>query len=153
VSVRAGGFTYADGRVQIGLLIIAPVAALFMFGLTAGGPTYETLPKAVVFIAILVTYELFVEGSISVRRVDVDASGVTFRYLFNREHGTWADLRPGRSPARKGMWVVVRVTKRGRRRGHWITLAQAEAILRHPSRPQWDFLPGVAESLGNMSNG
>ena len=148
ISVRAQGLTYADRSIQIGMLIVAPLAALEIILLTNGGPSRDTFGKIGLFLLTISAYELITEGLASVRRVDIDSMGVRFRYLFHSERGVWADLRPGRSPARHGMWMVVR--DRGvsrRRRGHWVTWAQAQAILRYPARPRWDFRPGVPESL------
>jgi hypothetical protein len=148
VSVPTGRLTYYDRRTQLALVIIAPVDALLIIGLTIGGPTHDTLLKVVLFMLTLIAYELIVEEIISVRRVDIDSSGVTFRYLMHKERGSWADLGPSQSPVTHGMWEIVRVKKSGARRGHLVTLAQAQAILRSDCRPHWDFRPGVAESLG-----
>jgi len=153
VSVPTGGLTFYDRRTQLVLIILAPVAALLIIGLTIGGPTHDTLLKVVIFVLTLIAYELIVEEIISVRRVDIDSSGVTFRYVMHKEHGSWDDLRPSRSPVTHEMWEIVRVKKSGTRRGHLVTLAQAQAILHSKFRPHWDFRPGVAESLGLASPG
>jgi len=153
VRVYTKGFTFADLQAQLTVIITAPVAAILILGLTAGGPTQDFGVKLIATISVVVLTEIVVEGLTSVRRVDIDDGGVTFYYLFNKERGSWADLRPSKSPAKHEMWVVVRVSKNGRLRSHWITLPQANAVLRFPSRPAWEFREGVAESLRLSARG
>lgn len=147
-SIPTRGITWVDSRIALASLIVGPLMALCIVGLTAGGPTQNTPVKILVFVGCFSAYLLFITNAASVRRVDLDQQGVTFRYIVTKERASWADLRPGRSPANHGIWTIVRITKSGRRRGHVVTTEQALAILRHPNRPEWDLAPAVAESLG-----
>jgi hypothetical protein len=137
----------------VAVLISLPFDVLFIIFLTPGGPSHYLPVKLAILAGCIVTGELFLLSAGSVRRVDVDSSGVTFWYILAKERGMWIDFRPGRFPPKEGMWHVVRTTKSGRQRGHTITLEQARAILAHPSRPRWDFAPGVAEALGMTNPG
>lgn len=153
ISIRTRGTTWVDRQAFLASLIVAPVMALVLIGLTPGGPAHDTLLKVEVFVGLFAGYQLFVVNAYSLRRVDLDASGVTFHYIITKERGAWADLRPSRFPAKHGIWTVVRITRRGFRRGHIVTVEQAQAILRHPSRPHWDLSHAVAASLGLRDSG
>ena len=149
VSVAAHGFTHADKTIQLAVLLAFPVSALLILFLTSGGPSHDTIIKVALLAGIVVGGDLLGESMVSVRRVDIDVSGVTFRYIFHSERGEWDTLEPGAEPARDQMWTVVRIKRSSSRyRGHWLTIDQALAILRYPGRPQWKVSDSIARSLG-----
>jgi hypothetical protein len=154
-NIRTKGFTYVDWRAQLGVAICAPIGALLILGLTNGGPSLDLPLKIAIFVAALAVVDLAIIGTRSVRAVEIDASGVTFHYLFNKERGRWSELSPGRLPPEHGMWAVIRtvtkgstLSRRGFRRAHYVTLEQARAIVLDPHGPNWNLLEPVATRLG-----
>ena len=140
--------TYWDIQVQAIVLLCAPVDALYILVLTTGGPAQNFHAKLALFIGVVVCTDLLLEGITSVRRVDIDQTGVTFRYLFHKERGTWEVLTPATQLPSHGTWFIIRATKRGSRRGHRVTVAQGKAILEFPSAPKWAVDRGILSSLG-----
>jgi hypothetical protein len=149
VVVGVRGLTYNDLQVQASVLITGPLIFLFVLFLTVGGPADGTALKlAVAALAVVVT-EVLLEGTTSVRRVEVSPAGVRFRYIFHTERASWTDLSPTLLPAEHGMWQVVRFAgKGGRLRAYRITTDMARAILRFPARPRWDIPLEVWQSMG-----
>jgi hypothetical protein len=88
----------------------------------------------------------------SVRRVEIEPSGVTFSFLFHRERVAWSDLSASRSRPILGGWWVQRVIAgrdgQTRARAYYLTREQTAAILSYPSRPRWTISEPVARSLG-----
>src|SRR5208282_2050247 len=140
VSVPTGGWTWFDRSAQLTVLVLLPLGIVMLAVIS--GPRYpvDFLPRALIAVIILVAVDVAYEGYLSVRRVDIDSRGVTFRYLFHSEFGFWYALGPSPRPPSHDMWAILRIrlTKGTRSiRGHWVTLEQARAILSHPACPEW----------------
>lgn len=158
VSIKTHGLTSLDKSFQVMVLAISPFAIILATVLS--GPAYpsEFIPRLIVVIVLLICTDLGVEAILSVRRVDIDSTGVTFRYLFNTEHGSWSDISPGEKPPWRETWYVRRRRSRGRIigrapfRAHNITLEQAHAILAYPSRPAWNVDPTILRRLAESGS-
>jgi hypothetical protein len=148
--VRARGLTPNDLRMQLALLIGGSLAFVLILFATIGGPSEDTSAKLGLWFGVVVVGELLLEGSTSVRRVEIDSAGVAFRFPFHTEQVGWTDLSPSGVPAQHQMWQVVRPAGgRGRLRAYRITMEMAQAILGHPARPaDWRFAPEEGKSLG-----
>jgi hypothetical protein len=148
-SVSAGGLTHADRQILGVTLASAPIVFLLIAGLTLGGPSHDITIKVTISATVVTAGLLICENLVSVRRVDIDSAGVTFRYLMHSEHGNWEQLEPSGRPPRNGMWVIIQNPVSGSRvRGHWITVQQAEAIVHYPSHPQWKLSEAERSELG-----
>jgi hypothetical protein len=155
IVVPTRGITAVDRRILTFILLFAPFALLITLFLTPGGPSVNLFPKLGLWAGLLVLIGLLMTASISVRRVDVDQSGITVRYLFDKRRATWAALTPSPHPPRKGMWSLYSrptATGVGKARRYIVTVEQARAILSHPSRPvDWVIPPAVRTGLGLAS--
>jgi hypothetical protein len=152
LSVLTRGWTWFDRTLQIVVVAMSPPLFLILTVLPSPPYRFNFLYGLVETIAILAIVEIAGLEIVSVRRVDIDAAGVTFYYPFHRERGLWRDLFPGPDGPRHGGWFVGR-NRRDRKgrvqiRGHRLTLEQARAILSYPLCPPWDIAPEVSAKLG-----
>lgn len=149
MAVSTVGWTHEDRRIQLRTLLLAPIVFLFVLFLTAGGPATDTAIKLSLAAAVVAFTDLVEEEIISVRRVEVDESGVVFCYPLHRERTSWKELSPSRNPPKNGMWGLIRPRTESRgSRGYRITVEQSRAILSHPACPEWPLDPGLRTSLG-----
>jgi hypothetical protein len=151
-NVPTRGLTAVDVRVLWFVLIFAVPGLFIVLFLTVGGPTHNLLPKLALWAGLLFLIWAIMEGSISVRRVEVTESGVLVSYLFDRRRSAWTELAPSQQLARRGLWVLYSgppTASTGRSRRYFVTVEQARAILSHPARPgDWVLAPAIRESLG-----
>jgi multisubunit Na+/H+ antiporter MnhB subunit len=81
--VGSKGLTYADVLAQLVALFTFAVALAWILFLTPGGPDQQTALKAGLVVGVTIFADLLVEGVTSVRSVEIDSTGVPFRYIFN----------------------------------------------------------------------
>jgi hypothetical protein len=154
LSVRTQGLTWLDKIMQLIVLALSPVVVFMV--IVSSPPPHPTdfVPSLIVAILLLGAADLYGESIVSVRRIDIDSTGVSFHYLFHVERGAWLDLTPGPTPPAHGMWCLLRRRHAGvlfRRvpvRSHQITLEQARVTLSFPACPHWDLPPEVSRQLG-----
>jgi hypothetical protein len=153
VSIPTRGLTFADRQLiigtAIGALIIYPLVAFAIVGATPA-----TLgPRLLLGTVVIAATSLGLANIQAIRRVDVDDSGVTFRYVLRRVHASWTDLRPPHANryAREygGIYMrrVVPSAGGGIGRGHFVTCDQARAILSHAACPKWTLEEGLRSYL------
>jgi hypothetical protein len=149
--VSTGGLTKVDWMIQGVILCSFPVAALFIVFLSGPKPPLDVAPRLSGIVVMLAVLDLLIEEIVSVRQIRLDSSGVTFRFRLHSEHRSWSDLRPSKLVPMHGDWGVTSDSRGGKRtvfRGYRLTLAQAQALLRHPNCPPWDLPEPVREGLG-----
>jgi len=150
VVVRTTGFTWLD---KVGQLVVAcmfPIGVLWVIYLSGPPSPSDVVPRLVGVIAFLAAVDLAWVSIVSVRRVEIDTEGVSFRYLFHTERRNWSDLRPGSGPPEHRDWWLRSTFHIGRNsfeRGYHISIEQAKSILGHPSCPKWDLAPKVRQGL------
>jgi hypothetical protein len=152
VTVHAHGLTSSDLRSQLAIAIGAVITLFLILFATAGGPSSNTTLKIGLWLGVVLAGELVIEGSTSVRRIDIDHMGVDFRFLFHNERVGWSNLSPSGVPAQHQMWQVTRAARgRGGIRAYRVTVEMARAILEHPARPSnWQLSPDEEKSLASL---
>jgi hypothetical protein len=156
ISVRTHGMTWWEKTWQIAVLASSPVVILM--GTVVSQPPFPTdfVPRLIGVIVLIGAVDLLFEELVSVRRVDIDATGVTFHYLFHRERGIWLDLSPDLAPPSHGTWCLRRrrpakgLFRHVPSRTHQITFEQARAVLSYPRRPRWDIDPEVLSAISRV---
>jgi hypothetical protein len=107
------------------------------------------IATVVVFFLVL---ECVILGLTSVRYVELDSRGVTFRFPFHDERVPWGDLEPWNRPVELGAWWVSRPRRSwlgvSDRRSYTLTIEQARTIVSFPAHPPWVLPPEVLKSLG-----
>jgi hypothetical protein len=141
VRIRTLGLSVMDRQ----LLIATAVGAAIGYPLVAFAVVDATQSSLVlrlsIFSVVLVAAVLAASNIQAIRRVDIDAGGVTLRYTLRSVRVRWSDfLPPPRNPFAKeygGTFLRRRVGGAGRetRRGHFVTRDQARAIMTHPNWP------------------
>ena len=150
IVIETGGWTWGDAMLQLMLVAMYPVGVLFVVFLSGPKPPADVVPRLVGIAIFLVGVDLFVEALVSVRRVSLDARGVSFRYLFHTERREWTDLEPSNLTPRHGGWGVISRYRGGHRamqRAYALTLEQARAIVGHPNCPRWELPEAVRKGL------
>ena len=153
MAVRSPPLTTGDWIYQTVFLVIG-IAYLYSVLTTRGSATYPWLAPtlSVSGILFLLAVDLAITNKISVRRIEVDSIGVTFRFLFHNERASWSELSAGPPRITYGGWWVVRSweDRRGtnRSRAYFVTIPQARAILASPDRPKWVIPEAVSKGLG-----
>lgn len=151
VRVKTRGFTWNDWIVQVVVAIAVPFYLLLVFFVSASNVPLSALARLTFGLVAVAALELCLEGGLSVRAVIVEPSGVTFRYPFHSEKGTWEELSPAHRPVQHGIWYVLRKRPNSTRlsiRWHAVTPEQARAILNFPACPKWDLAESVSRSIG-----
>lgn len=155
--VPTRGLTWWDGYFALLAYVVAlPVGTLMYYFLAVGGFPDGFLGS---FIAALVSVSvgyIVILSLASVRRVTVNTSGVSFRFLFNTEHVGWTSLSPGKDPVAHGAWWIrssdVRSSPSRLPRAYRLTRQQARAILSHPCCPKWNLQLETLRDLGLSAN-
>ena len=150
IVIQTGGWTWGDAMLQLMLVALFPVGVLFIVFLSGPQPPTNVLPRIVGVALLWAGVDLFVEALVSVRRVSLDAQGVSFRYLFHTERREWTDLEPSKLTPRHGDWALISRFRAGRRtmqRAYAVTIEQARAIVGHPNCPKWDLPEDVRKGL------
>jgi len=148
--IETGGWTWGDAMVQVTCVALYPVGVLFIVFLSGPQPPTNVLPQLVGIALFVAGVDLFVEALVSVRRVSLDAQGVSFRYLFHTERREWTDLEPSKLTPQHGGWGVISRYRGGHRamqRAYALTLEQARAIVGHPNCPRWELPEAVRKGL------
>jgi hypothetical protein len=155
ISVPTRGLAPVDWK-NLGIIgLITPSGVLAGVYLTNGGVSYDPLGKVIGTLITLAFADLVLEGILSVRGIEIDSEGVTFRYPFNRVRASWSSLRPipylvpGGGYFVRGSWLIAQkqVSQRFPERGHQLTREQALAVIRYPGRPPWDLTGAPWEGL------
>lgn len=154
VSVKTRGLSSADREVliatAIGAAIIYPLVAFAVVDTTPA----TVVPRLLIGTVVIAVTSLSMANIQAIRRVDIDDSGVTFRYLLRKVHASWSDLLPpgpNRYASQYGgifMRRVVPKTGGATRRGHFVTRDQARAVLNHPNCPRWNLDANLRAFLG-----
>jgi hypothetical protein len=148
--------TWWDKTWQIAVL--ASSTLVILMGTVVSQPPFPSdfVPRLIVVIILIGAVDFLFEELVSVRRVDIDTTGVTFHYLFHRERGVWLDLSPDAAPPSHGTWCLRRrrpakgLLRRIPVRAHQITLEQARAVFSYPRRPRWDIDPEVLRATSGV---
>jgi hypothetical protein len=144
--------TFFDRVLLAAMLGLFPLLASEFYFLAIGGFPGGLRGSLIVAAAISAFVYGLAESRISVRRVDISESGISFRYLFHSEYGSWSDLGPSPSfPVWHGMWQIQRRQTPTRLkpplRGHLITVEQLRAVLTYPGCPHWALPESVEREL------
>jgi len=151
LTVRTQGWTWLDVMGQLVVICMFPVGVLFVIYLSGPTPPTDVGPRLIGLVVFLGLVDLLWMALVSVRKVTVDFTGVTFRYLFHTERRLWSELEPGPNPAEHHTWWIISRHRKGRetfQRGYRLTIEQAQAVLSYPGRPAWQIRPEVSRSLG-----
>jgi hypothetical protein len=151
VSVKTGGFTFADFAQLAAILWIYPVGVLFVTFASGSRQASGLLGNAIGLGVAFLVFIFLVEEITSVRRIELKPSGVVFRYLFHSEERMWTDLEPGPPALWHGIWYLVSRQRNGqsaRQRSFRLTAKQARAVVAYPACPKWNLPAAVASSLG-----
>jgi hypothetical protein len=149
VIVRTGGFTKNDLALLAAGAISAPIIFVMFVFLPIGGGLPDNWMGITVSVAFVAAIMMFGDELVQVRRVEIGAQGVSFRFSIHTSFCRWAELFPYPGPPRAGVWAV-ESRKPGILRGRWfrLTLDQSRALLSHPACPKWNLSPEVLFRLG-----
>ena len=138
------------GVITVAVGLFPLLAGMFYFlaiGRFPGGLT------GCIIAAAVVSASVFVVGAsrMFVRGIDVEEDGISFRYLFHSEYGSWSDLAPSPFAIKHGEWYLARRNpgshSNHRVRGYRLTIEQARAVLSFPACPKWTLPESVVREL------
>lgn len=150
LSIRTKGLVWADWVILGVFLLLLPVITLMLYYLAIGGFPGGFAGALIAGISVVIVTYVIVEARVSVRRIEINPYGITFRYPFRSEHGRWEDLHPSTLPMSHGTWWLVRratVAGRPTIRGFRLTNEQARAVLQYPACPHWELPESVARAF------